>query len=48
MQIGSGISMTFQNLLIKQLNVELITLKINYDFEELDKNNNIIELEIKK
>lgn len=48
MQIGYGISMTFQNLLIKQINVDLITLKINYGFEELDKNNNIIELEIKK
>ncbi len=48
MEIGYGISLTFENILVRQINVDLISLEINYDFEELDKNNNLIELEIKK
>ena len=47
MQIGYGISLTFGNLLVRQINVDFISLEIDYDYEELDKNNNKIELEIK-
>ena len=48
MEIGYGISLTFGNILVRQINVDLISLEIDYDFEELDKNNNKIELEIKE
>ena len=46
MEIGYGISLTFGNILVRQINVDLISLEIDYDLEELDKNNNKIELEL--
>lgn len=48
MQIGYGISITLENLLVKQIGVDVLTLKLEYGFEELNKDNNIINLELKK
>ncbi len=48
MEIGYGISITLENLLVKQIGVDVLTLKLDYGFEELNKDNNIINLELKK
>ncbi len=48
MEIGYGISITLENLLVKQINVDVLTLKLDYGFEELNKDNNIINLELKE
>ena len=48
LNVGHGIAIILKNILILNINVKEIGLEINYPFEELEKNNNIIKLEIKK
>ncbi len=48
MEIGYGMSLNLGNLLIKQIGVDVLTLKLDYGFEELNKDNNIINLELKE
>ena len=48
MEIGYGISITLENLLVKQISVDVLTLKLEYGFEELNKDNNLINLAIKQ
>ena len=47
MPIGSGRRVNFENILVLQTNVRQIKLSIDYDLEELKKDNNVIRLEIK-
>jgi len=47
MEIGYGVTMTLGNIWIPKINVQELKILINSTFEELDKNNNIIRLEIK-
>lgn len=46
--IGSGRMITLSNIFIMQRNIEELALFIKYDFEELNKDNNRITLEIKE
>ena len=46
--IGSGRMITLSNVFIMQRNIKELELFIKYDFEELNKNNNRITLEIKE
>jgi len=48
MEIGYGSMVSLSNLWIPKINVENLKFVINYDFNELDKNNNKIILELKK
>ena len=48
MEIGYGTSITLESLPVKQISVDVLTLKLDYDFEELNKDNNIINLELKE
>jgi hypothetical protein len=48
MEIGYGLSINLQSLPIKQLSVDVLTLEIDYGFEELNKENNKMNLELKK
>jgi len=48
LSVGHGIAIILKNIFILNINVEEIELEINYPLEELEKNNNIIKLEIKK
>ena len=48
LNVGHGIAILLKNILILNINVKEIELEINYPLEELEKNNNIIKLEIKK
>lgn len=47
-KIGYGRTISLTNLLIKQINVNQLEFFINSDFNELDKDNNKVILEIKK
>ncbi|MEK6842572.1 MAG: CARDB domain-containing protein [Nanoarchaeota archaeon] len=47
-QIGYGITLTFKNIFVSDLNVKEIKVVINSSMEELDKNNNEVVLETKK
>jgi hypothetical protein len=46
--LGQGLVITLENVLISQLNINNLSLEIKSDFNELSKKNNKIELEIKK
>ncbi|GAJ15723.1 unnamed protein product, partial [marine sediment metagenome] len=48
LNVGHGIAIILKNILVLNINVKEIELEINYPLEELEKNNNIIKLEIKK
>lgn len=47
-KIGFGLTMTFGNLFVNQVDVNELKLSLQGDFSELDKDNNIIKLEIKE
>ncbi len=46
LDIGAGLKMTLENVWISRRNPEKLKFVIDYDFEELDKNNNEIILEV--
>lgn len=48
LSVGHGIAIILKNIFVLDINIEEIELEINYPLEELEKNNNIIKLEIKK
>ncbi len=47
MKIGYGVTIVLGNIFIPQINVNKIEIKIEVSFNELDKNNNAVELDIK-
>jgi len=48
LQIGYGTTLTFGNLWVSQLSVDEIKFVIEYDSDELNKNNNEIKLKVKQ
>lgn len=48
LQYGSGVLITVNNIFIKSISLDGIEINIETDFEELDKENNLLELELKK
>ncbi len=48
LKAGAGRMLTITNIFVSQINVNNISLEIKYPFDELDKENNKITLEIKK
>lgn len=48
MEIGSGLTLSLTNVWVPQININKLKFNLSSTFEELNKNNNIIELEIKK
>ena len=48
MEIGHGMSITLSNLFLKTISFEEIELVLDNDFQESDKEDNILFLEIKK
>lgn len=47
LEIGGGRMISLSNLWVSKINIDEIILEINYDFDELDKENNNISLKIK-
>jgi hypothetical protein len=45
--LGAGRKILLQNIWITQINVEEIKIKISSNFQELDKQNNEVVLEVK-
>ena len=48
LDIGSGRLLILTNSLVTKINFDELKLFINYEFEELDKQNNRVSLQIKK
>jgi hypothetical protein len=46
--VGQGLTLNLKNVLVSQLDIHKLTLVIETDFSEISKENNKIELEIKK